>query len=224
MTIQRSWPEILEEHFRTSMENVHVSLPGIVQSYDAASQTANVLPAVKRPLLASDGSVGDFESHPVVPNVPVAFPRSASFGAHWPLAAGDAVWLVFSELSAAEFLETGNESEPFDVGTHGIGSCIAIPTDPTKSKAFATLKDGVRIGIDNDDAQIDFTSGMIKLVPSATDFVALATPTNQPISDLKSAISGWTPVANDGGAALKAALATFLATSYDSSATKVKAK
>lgn len=36
----------------------------------------------------------------------------------------------------------------------------------------------------------------------------------QTITDLKTAISGWTPVANDGGAALKAALSTWLGVSF----------
>lgn len=56
------------------------------------------------------------------------------------------------------------------------------------------------------------------------DFVALGNLVGAQLADLKSAINGWTPVSNDGGAALKVALASWLASSSAVSATKVKAR
>lgn len=165
--LKRTESELLDEHTRSVLENVHVSIPGIVQKYHAADQTADVLPAVKKPLIDVNGETV-YESHPVIANVPVAFPHGATFGMHWTLQEGDGVWLVYSELSAAEFILNGQEAEPFDVQHHGIGSPIAIPTDVRASSAFKTLNAGNRVGIDNDDAQIDFSSGKIKVVPSAT--------------------------------------------------------
>jgi hypothetical protein len=55
-------------------------------------------------------------------------------------------------------------------------------------------------------------------------FVALGNLVTAQLADLKSAINGWTPVPNDGGAALKVALTSWLASSSAVSAVKVKAR
>ncbi len=58
----------------------------------------------------------------------------------------------------------------------------------------------------------------------AVQFVALGNLVAAQLADLKSAINGWTPVPNDGGAALKVALTSWLASSSNVSASKVKAR
>jgi phage gp45-like len=64
---------------------------------------------------------------------------------------------------------------------------------------------------------IEVTGGTVKIGDSAAAALAKAAA----ISDLQTAINGWVPVPNDGGAALKAALVTWLAnTTY--STTKAK--
>jgi len=55
-------------------------------------------------------------------------------------------------------------------------------------------------------------------------FVALGNLVQAQLADLKSAINGWTPVPNDGGAALKVALTSWLASSSAVSSVKVKAR
>lgn len=58
----------------------------------------------------------------------------------------------------------------------------------------------------------------------ATAAVALATLVQGRLDALMTAINAWAPVAMDGGAALKLALATWLAASNDVGASKVKAE
>ncbi len=58
----------------------------------------------------------------------------------------------------------------------------------------------------------------------AVEFVALGNLVTAQLADLKSAINGWAPVPNDGGAALKIALTSWLASSSAVSAVKVKAR
>jgi phage gp45-like len=55
-----------------------------------------------------------------------------------------------------------------------------------------------------------------------SDFAALASKVDQQLGDLKSALNAWTPVPNDGGAALKVAIATFAASASAVGSTKVK--
>lgn len=101
------------------------------------------------------------------------------------------------------------------------------PTDLAEGEScLYTAQNGKRV--------YNKADGSIELGTSPTDFAALKTPTRanddalkNSIAQLRSAIAGWTPVPNDGGAALKAALATWLSateTMQDVGATEVKAK
>jgi hypothetical protein len=56
----------------------------------------------------------------------------------------------------------------------------------------------------------------------STDFAAMAGLVQAQLAGLKSAINGWTPVPNDGGAALKVALTSWLASSSAVACAKVK--
>ena len=58
------------------------------------------------------------------------------------------------------------------------------------------------------DGTIEITGGTVKIGDGAAVVLAKA----QAITDLQTAINGWTPVPNDGGAALKAALTAWVAT------------
>ena len=57
---------------------------------------------------------------------------------------------------------------------------------------------------------IQFMDGSFGGLIKITDLVEKLNVLEDDLNNLKSAINGWTPVANDGGAALKSALATYL--------------
>ena len=63
-------------------------------------------------------------------------------------------------------------------------------------------------------------SGVVHLGGAAGSFVALAPLVDAIVSSLKSAVAGWTPVPNDGGASLKAVIAAWSPSS--TAATHVK--
>ena len=68
-------------------------------------------------------------------------------------------------------------------------------------------------------------TGTVFLTAAATDFVALASLVNTQFTALKNAFNAWTPVPNDGGAALKAQLTSLIGGGWPASvaAGKVKA-
>jgi hypothetical protein len=63
----------------------------------------------------------------VLPDVPIVFPVGGTTSITWRLAAGDGVLLVFSCLSIAGWLRTGEVSDAGDARRHGLGSAFAIP-------------------------------------------------------------------------------------------------
>lgn len=110
---------LLESAMSQHGENKHTAIPGIVVS--GGGGKVNVKPSLNRRL--KDGSV---ESLPVIPNVPVWFPRGGGASITWPVKAGDGCLLVFSERSLDEWKGGGGEFTPDDPRRNGLSDAIAF--------------------------------------------------------------------------------------------------
>lgn len=110
------WPSILRGVQDKLQARLHTALPGIVKTYNSATQRADVLPAVQV----------DGVTLPLLPDVPVAWPGGAAGFLHVPLAAGDTVMLLFSEEDFSQWHVTGSVSAPAVLQRHGLHA-IAIP-------------------------------------------------------------------------------------------------
>lgn len=118
--------EVIREAITSRLLDVHTALPGRVEKYDAATQTADVLPMVVRSVPARAGGY-DTEELPVIPNVPLAWPRGGGCALHFPIEKGDFVLLVFSEAATSQWRESGDLSEPGDLRRHHLSYPFAIP-------------------------------------------------------------------------------------------------
>lgn len=207
--------ELIAAAIDSRLLDLHTGLPGIVDSYNPATQTASVKLAVRRPIEGTDGT--EFEEIPIIPNVPVGWFSSGGFAVQFPISPGDGVWLMFSEAAWAHFRTTGEVGDPGDFQRHSLSYAVALPIVRPNPKALTAI--GANEGV------IDVPSGNTLRVggPSA-QLVALSNKVQAQFQSLKSAINGWTPVANDGGAALKTALSSFIGSSSDVAATKLKAE
>jgi hypothetical protein len=189
-------------------EHIHVSLPGIVTEYDSTTQVATVQLAIQL-----KGQDGEYESLPPIAEVPVLWPGAAAGFLHVPLVAGDAVLVVFSEEDYSGWYETGSVSAPVVQARHDLHA-VAIPGLRRRGQGFSATGGHVTVA----------STGNLHLgSDAATAAVALAPAVTSQLADLKTAINGWVPVPNDGGAALKAALSSWLASSSAVAATKVRA-
>lgn len=181
-------PVTLAEVMRTALESdrgeVHTCLPGRVEKYDVATQTADIRPMVKRAV--ADGDEVTYESLPVIPEVPVSFPRGGGFFISFPIAVGDSVLLVFSEASIAEWRTTGQESEPADLRKHSwypfAIPCIAPDADALDDASATKLvigKDGAvsQILVDGSSVQIGKGSGVAAAMGPALDAMHTAVKT-----------------------------------------------
>lgn len=101
---------------------IHTALPGRIESYDHEKQKADVKPLLKR--VYKDGEVLDV---PVVPSVPVVFPRGNSSSLTFPLKKGDGVLLVFAERSLDKWLSEGGIVAPDDPRKFDLTDAVAIP-------------------------------------------------------------------------------------------------
>lgn len=118
--------DLIREAIESAILNMHVCLPGIVQSYDDATKTCSVAPAIRKPVPVEDGTTVT-EDLPVIQNVPVLVLGSPAITVEVELTKGDSVLLVFCDFSPAAWRGNGNVSDPPDLRKHGPAYPVAIP-------------------------------------------------------------------------------------------------
>jgi Phage protein Gp138 N-terminal domain/GpV Apex motif len=100
---------------------LHTCLPGIIVSYDATKQTAQVQPAIQR-IFTERGAV----NLPICADVPVAFIGGGGFFLTFPVAAGDECLLWFSERSIDLWHALGGVQPPAEYRLHDLSDGFAI--------------------------------------------------------------------------------------------------
>lgn len=118
--------EIVERALASRVADVHVSMPGEIVSYDAATQTATVRPGVRRVVLSEDDDQVA-EEIPPIENVPVSWQGCGALTLHGVLTAGDTGDIIFSSVSHNEWQATGRVSTPGDLKPHNLGSAKFYP-------------------------------------------------------------------------------------------------
>lgn len=104
---------------------INTALPGRVVRYNAETQRADILPVIRRavPTPAEDYIPEDL---PEIPNVRVMHPGGADWAIHVPVKAGDTVLLVFCQWDIAEWMRTGEVSDPADKRRHSLSHAVAL--------------------------------------------------------------------------------------------------
>lgn len=193
-----SLEEALADVFDDLKGEIHTALPARVERYNLASQTIDAKPTVRH-----EGA-----SLPVIPNVPVAFPRGGEGYLTFPIAPGDFVFLVCSEVSLDQWrAKAGAETEPGDPRLHSLTGAVAFPCLYPSSRALADAHaTAVRLGVDGGKSVAVTATGVALGSPTATDAVALASKVDEFILKIYTLFTtGWVVTPADGGAALKAA-------------------
>lgn len=225
--------ELISGAILANARESRVALPGRIQSYDAQKQRASIELQLSYYKPTTDGQQVAV-SHPVVQNVPVAFPQGGGFFCSFPLAKGDAVTVVFCDVPIGAWLAKGQPCEPGVGGMHGLGGAIAFPVGPQPSKTPLQNADtsSMRIGKDGTpSAQLELTDSEIHLGVGASKGVARQDDTTtdgtlEIIGGIGSSFGGLKYTAPDG--TIKSITATGvqipIAGKINSSSSKVKAE
>jgi hypothetical protein len=189
MTIE----QLLDLVMTSRLRELHTALPCRVESYNASKQTADVLPMIKRQVPDGDGGY-TLEDLPVLPNVPVAFPRGGGgFFMSFPLQKGDFVFVVFSERAIGAWRQKGQATTPGDLRMHSLAGAVALPclypSDDALDDAHAS---NMVLGKDGSTAQIHLKSdGTVHLGgENGAQFVALATDVLNRLSAIVNTFNG----------------------------------
>lgn len=186
--------QVILEAIESRLVDLHTAIPGIVDSYDAATQTASVKPCIKRKY--SDGSIVDL---PVINKVPVVIPSGGGFFASFPIQKNDSVLLVFSERSLEYWKETGGVVNPGDPRKFHIADAFAIPGGLAKPSVFTnTDPEKLVIGHKDGNAEIHAdkngpvsikASELILGAHTSSEFVAIRSRVETRLSDIESKLN-----------------------------------
>lgn len=171
--------ELVGVALNARLAGLHTCMPGIVQSYDEATECADVQPAVKRVIEQEDGSF-TYEAFPLISNVKVGWLAAGGFVFHLPLVKGDSVLLVFAEVDTQQWEVSGEISNPLWLERFGLGSPTAYPFGRTAGGASGA----------NLVAPSPFVIGS----PAGAQFVALANLVKARLDAIQSAFDTHTHV------------------------------
>jgi hypothetical protein len=148
--------EVIRVALERRVSDLFVSMPGRVQTYYPATQTADVLPLLRKtrpnPSPGPDDADDVAVPLPVLVGVPVVFPGSGAWRLTFPVSAGDEVLLVWSDRSLDSWKSNGAEGDPGG-GNHSLGDAVALVglVAPGVPRA-ATATDRLSLGQDGGTA------------------------------------------------------------------------
>lgn len=116
------------EAARKALENaafdLRVSLPGIVQSFDAVKQTVKVQPCIRERLVLDDKV--QWTPLPILVDVPVVFPRAGNFVLTMPVTAGDEALIIFGDNCYDAWWQSGGVQNQIDRRRHDLSDGFAV--------------------------------------------------------------------------------------------------
>ena len=164
--------EVLQQAMDARAAQIRTAIPAEVYSYAHLTQIADV-----RPTVWTDG-----EAPPIIPSVPVYWPRGDTHYLHMPLRVhtdkikGDMGYLIASEADMGEWRRTGEEGPPADAARHHLQSAVFFPGIPSYDRALYPPPD---------NTSLILSGGPVRLGdPSATEPVMCG-------NQLQAAISAW---------------------------------
>ncbi len=200
-----SLAELISRALESRLAQVRVSMPGIVVSYDAASKTAVVQPAL-HDVLFDENDDRAANALPKIQNVPVVFPGSSKLTLHFGLEPGDTGDLIFATNSISDWRVSGRAGAPGDLRLHPLGSAKFYPG--LRHNANAPPETDESLGVPG-GLRLKFGASNIA-AGDGLGFVAMAQLVATQLTALKAAISAAPVAPGDGGAAFKAALVSAL--------------
>ena len=189
MSIGKSAIATLAANIRQGIANrlkdLHTSMPGIIESFDPATQTASIQPTIKRVFITRDGITETLtpSNLPLLINVPIQFPRGGGFSLTFPVTKGDECLIMFAERAIDTWHKFGGIREPNAKRFHSLSDATAIvglsslPNKvPSYSGTATQVKkdDGSAVISLNNDSSIGITSDSDITVTSLANIKAEA--------------------------------------------------
>lgn len=153
------------DKFRSLTEKIgselRVAAPGIIQSYNAGTNTATVQLAIREKVNQMDGTTADTDL-PLLLDCPVMMPRGGGFALTFPVAAGDECLVVFADACIDSWWQSGGVQNQAEKRRHDLSDGIVIPglwSQPNK----LTIGEGIRLTATAGGASVSVTASGVTL-------------------------------------------------------------
>ena len=117
--------ELMRSHQEKVSSSIRVASPGIIQSFDPASQSCTVQLAIRERVKNDDGTTSDTPV-PILLDVPVVFPRTAKFALTLPVEAGDECLVVFADSCINAWYSSGGVQNQEERRRHDLSDGFAV--------------------------------------------------------------------------------------------------
>lgn len=105
--------------------NLRVCVPGIIQSFDADTQTVTVKPSIREKVINADLSESWVEL-PLLVDVPIILPRAGNFVLTMPISQGDECLVMFGDMCIDAWFSLGGIQNQIDKRRHDLSDGFAI--------------------------------------------------------------------------------------------------
>lgn len=138
------------------------ALPGIIQSYNSAQNTAEVQLAIKAQVQGQDYVWADV-ALPLLPDTVVVWPGGGGYSIRFPLAAGDEVLVVFGSRCIDAWWANGGVQPQQELRMHDLSDGFCIPR--VWSKPNFLYQPGATFCSDNGSVSVtlDADSGKVSI-------------------------------------------------------------
>jgi hypothetical protein len=159
--------DVIDEALHGALVDLHTALPGRIDSFDPATQRAEVTVELQREFERPDGTL-ESVTVPQIVDVPILFPRAGGYVMTFPVAAGDKCLVVCIERNASGWLQEGAESVPPDARRHSYSDAIAILGLWPSSSAMAPGSSTTALEIRSEDGAVKITVGATDITVETT--------------------------------------------------------
>lgn len=190
------------ETIRTAMENVQAQIwtcePGIIVSFNAGAVTASVQPTLQGTVHGKDGAKSKL-TKPVIPDVPVIFPRGGGYTLTFPVKAGDECTLHFCHRNIDAWWQLGGVQAPMDARMHDLSDAFCTVGPMSQAKRIQN--------INTTHAQFRSDDGLLFVeLDAAGKIVTIKAPTKVVIDTPIVEVTGVIAVHNTTGAGVAATI------------------
>ncbi|PQL06100.1 Gp138 family membrane-puncturing spike protein [Pantoea ananatis] len=145
--------------YNTIFSMLRVSLPGIVQSFDPATCTCTIQPAIAGQGVDEKGQLQSAPL-PLLTDVPVIFPRGGGCTITFPVKAGDECLVIFSDRCIDFWWQNGGVQEPVDPRQHDLSDAFAIVGPQSQAQKISGISTtSVQVRTDDGSSFIELMQG-----------------------------------------------------------------
>ena len=157
---------VLAEAVKACETGIRVALPGIIQEWDAETQTCKVQLAIREKV--SFGGQPQEMDIPILVDVPVVMPRAGGYSLVFAPKAGDECLVVFADMCIDAWWQSGGIQSQADKRRHDLSDGFAILGCWSQPNLPSIPQSGCRLQNDSGTAGISIDGDTVNIFGSVT--------------------------------------------------------